>query len=643
MVDESAQPATRTFQEDLRAWQLLLVIVVAALAGGYWGLHRVVVPPPDSAGPRSIDPRIVVLAFDRVSDRGADVHLDPAVLREHLEGLRREGFQPITLQELAAFYHRGEPLPTKPVLLTFDFGYLETYSAADPVLRAMGWRAVMFLVTGRQADRNPAFIYWDRAQRMVDSGVWEIGAQGHRSYDPIPIDAAGAAGSFLTDRKWLTAAGRIETSDEFTARVRGDYEESKRAIESRLPGYRVLACASRIGFAGAVSRRDAFQISHDATADRYALGFVDDRFGANDRLSDPHRLKRLRVDPAWSRERLLQRVHAALGNPPPAVPPDVKFSAWASGSGQARLVQRELVMTGSPRADVWLPGSQWTGDWVLEADVRTDGAEVWIVQESNRPGEAWRWGGHDRGFYLQRLEWGTVSETLTTFPGGIEPGSWHRLRLVKRGSGLWVEWNGRLLADRPMYLPGTWRGNVGVVGWRPDRAVQVRLARLTLSGFPLDVRPMSERPTQADVQALIRDARSITAVSPPAGVVAAGALYESALDHNLFAILSHRYGWEVVPSIRLLPSDHPGPIGPPGTSLRGRPGAWEAEALAQVERHGWGGLRVDATALSPSDRRKLTPAIGGIERRLLEQGRRFLLADGEPASPSAAHRVYANR
>lgn len=642
----SGQPtalSARTFSEDRRAWLVLFLTALVSVTGGYWALHRAAVPPPDSVGARSADPRIVALAFDRVSDRGAEAHLDPAVLRGHLEALRGDGFQPITLRELDAFYRHAQPLPAKPVLLTFDLGYLETYSAVDPILRAMRWRAVMFLVTSRQTVRNPAFIYWDRAQRMLDSGVWEIGAQGHLSHDPIPVDDRGAVGAFLSDRKWLADAGRVETGDEFAARVRRDYQASKQAIESHLRAYRVLACASRSGLSGAAGGREVFQVNHDAMITGYPLGFVDDRFGVNHRESDPHRLKRLRVDPTWSSERLLQHVHDALRDPPPSFPAGVRFSAWASGTGLARVADGEMVMTGAPRGDVWLSGSQWASDWVLEADLRTDGTEVWIVQESTRPGEAWRWGGHDRASYLQRVEWGTVRETVATFPRGIEPNVWHHLVLIKRGSGLWIEWDGRPLADRPVYLPGTWRGHVGVVGWRTDPAAQIRFTRLTLTRYPFDVRSVSARPTQADVQALIQDARSIAALSPPAGVVVAGRWHEEAFDRELVAILARRYGWEVVPTIRVLPSRRTEPVGSVGETPRLSTDGWAADVVARAQDQGWGGLLVDTASLPPSDHPAFDAAIAHVKERLRGQERRLLLAaSGEPASVPI-HPVYASR
>jgi hypothetical protein len=193
-----------------------------------------------------------------------------------------------------------------------------------------------------------------------------------------------------------------------------------------------------------------------------------------------------------------------------------------------------------------------------------------------------------------------------------------------------------------VYLPGAWRGNVGVVGWRTEPVAQVRLARLTLSRYPFDVRVVSARPTQAEVQALIRDARSIAAVSPLAAVVAGDDLHEVGFDRELFSILSHRYGWELVPTIRLLPRDEAEPVGSSGEGPR-RPAGWAADVVARVQGEGWGGLRVDPAGLSPSDQRGFEAAVAQVERRLRGQGRRFLLATGENPALSSSHPVYASR
>ncbi|HET8759504.1 MAG TPA: polysaccharide deacetylase family protein [Nitrospiria bacterium] len=610
--------------------------------GGYWAWNRTVVAPPDLSRADSTDPRILVLAYDRVNNRGTETAVTPRALREQLEALRQEGFDPVTLQELTRFYYEGRPLPPKPILLTFDFGYLDTYDAVDPVLRAMGWRAVMFLVTSRQARRDAAYLYWDRVRRMVNSGVWEIGAQGHLSYDPIPLDERGAVGSFLLDRMWLGVAGRHESLAEFTDRVRGDYAVSKQAIESNVRGDRMLACASRIGIAGTTTR-DAFQANRDAMSSLCPLGFVEDRLGVNDRLSDPRGLKRLRVNPDWSVGDIIQRLRAALDDPPfgssdkHRAPP-----AWVADVGEVSVEHGDLVMIGSPRVDLWLPGSQWPLDWVIEADLWSNGADVWLVQESDTPGKSWRWGGNDRAIVLQRSQWGRPPETVATFPRGITSGVWHHVKLVKRGAGVWVEWDGRPLRKRPVYLSGMGRGVVGVVGWRSEGGATVRMRHLTFSRYPFEMRSVSANPSEHEVTALIRDAPTIAALSPLGGVMSGDRVQDVRFDRELLAILSHRYGWEVVPMIRVLPGREAAAFGA-SEGAPSRPSVqWSATLLDYIERNGWSGIGLDLRHLPPSARPELGDGIDQLDRRLRAQGRRFVQTTGGDkrlhASPAYASR-----
>jgi peptidoglycan/xylan/chitin deacetylase (PgdA/CDA1 family) len=637
-VSTGAHPlAARTFRRDLIAWYALFGIVVVVGGGVYWEGHRTVVPPPDPARSYATDPRILVLAYDLVTTEETETAMTPGALREQLEALRQEGFDPVTLQELRSFYHEGRPLPPKPLLLTFDFGYLDTYEGVDPILRAMGWRAVMFLATNRQVQRDGAYLYWDRVQRMVHSGVWEIGAHGHFSHDPIPLDERGAVNSVSADRNWLGTVGRYEALTEFADRVRGDYAASKRAIESNVRGYQVLACVSRVGLSGTTTR-DLFQVDREAMAPLFPLGFIDDRFGVNDRLTDPLGLKRLRVNPNWSVGDLIQRVRAALNDQPGgatdghAAPP-----AWLADTGEVRLEGGELVMIGSPRVDLWLANSQWSLDWVIEADLRTDGAEVWIVQESDTPGEAWRWGGHARAIYLQRSQWGRVTDTLARSQRGITSGAWHHVKVLKRGAGVWVEWNGRPLAERPIYLPGMWRGNVGIVGWRTGGTATLRVRHLSFAHYPFEIRSVSANPSEREIQALIREAPTIAAISPLGGIVSGDQIRDVRFDRELLAILSHRYGWQVVPTIRVLPDHEAGSSGMSDGALQG-----PAALLPVVERKGWSGLRLDVSGLSPSVRQGFEAATDQLERRLRAQGRRFVQTPERPERPRAAP-GYASR
>ena len=95
--------------------------------------------------------------------------VDPGRLRRHLGWLRRHGYSSLSLEQVIGWARRGEPLPPRSVLITFDDGYADLAEHAFPLLRAAGYSAVVFLVT-----------------RMLDGyGAWDepLGKGGHRVID----------------------------------------------------------------------------------------------------------------------------------------------------------------------------------------------------------------------------------------------------------------------------------------------------------------------------------------------------------------------------------------------------------------------------------------------------------------------------
>ena len=66
--------------------------------------------------------------------------------RRQLELLRKEGYHTVSIEQLIAFATRGEPLPDKPVCLTFDDGYSSTYELAFPLLKEFEMKATVFVI-----------------------------------------------------------------------------------------------------------------------------------------------------------------------------------------------------------------------------------------------------------------------------------------------------------------------------------------------------------------------------------------------------------------------------------------------------------------------------------------------------------------
>jgi len=131
------------------AYRLLSMVKAPALLDAYWGADR-----------------LTVLAYHRITDAAApgfqydpwNVSATPEMFARQMAYVR-EHFRVVDLVAVNDFLHRGKNLPPRPLLITFDDGYLDNYTHAYPVLKQQGFPAVIFLLTSRMDHPLPA--WWD--------------------------------------------------------------------------------------------------------------------------------------------------------------------------------------------------------------------------------------------------------------------------------------------------------------------------------------------------------------------------------------------------------------------------------------------------------------------------------------------------
>jgi glycosyltransferase involved in cell wall biosynthesis/peptidoglycan/xylan/chitin deacetylase (PgdA/CDA1 family) len=123
----------------------------------YWSALR-------ASGWLPFSDRVLVLCYHAIEDQSDDPVLalygvPPTLFAGQLDTLTKRGFSFITPDQLAAFLQAAAPLPSRPVLLTFDDGYADLIDVARDVLRPRGIEALAFVVTGSRSNTND----WDRA------------------------------------------------------------------------------------------------------------------------------------------------------------------------------------------------------------------------------------------------------------------------------------------------------------------------------------------------------------------------------------------------------------------------------------------------------------------------------------------------
>ncbi len=89
--------------------------------------------------------RLPVLMYHHIADENtSSTVISEAGFRRQMDALRDNGYTPVSLPDLLAYADGTGQLPEKPVVITFDDGYMSTYERAFPILGEYGFPAAVF-------------------------------------------------------------------------------------------------------------------------------------------------------------------------------------------------------------------------------------------------------------------------------------------------------------------------------------------------------------------------------------------------------------------------------------------------------------------------------------------------------------------
>lgn len=135
--------------------------------------------PWPSLNPQAAEARVPILMYhDVLEPKEVFFDLTPAEFEAHLQTILDNGLTPISPDQLVQHLRTGAPLPEKPVLLSFDDGYVGHYENVYPLLKKYQVPATFFVFPGKVdgAVVGRSTLTWEQLKTMAADPLVTIGS-----------------------------------------------------------------------------------------------------------------------------------------------------------------------------------------------------------------------------------------------------------------------------------------------------------------------------------------------------------------------------------------------------------------------------------------------------------------------------------
>lgn len=159
-------------------------VIVAFILGGIFlcrqGKGNYAISPQNNV-------RLPVIMYHSVlkdTSRTGDYIITPDSLEEDMAYLEKNGYTAVSAQQVLDYCKNNGSLPDKPVMITFDDGFLNNLTYALPILEKYHMKGIVNIVGSycesavEQGDHNPYYQYltWKEISALSADGTVEIGA-----------------------------------------------------------------------------------------------------------------------------------------------------------------------------------------------------------------------------------------------------------------------------------------------------------------------------------------------------------------------------------------------------------------------------------------------------------------------------------
>ncbi|KKQ93526.1 MAG: Polysaccharide deacetylase [Candidatus Levybacteria bacterium GW2011_GWA1_39_11] len=322
---------------------------------------------------------IPVLLYHGVVDNSDDANILLKDFRNQMFALKKAGWQTINIEDFYAFMESEKELPDKSFLLTFDDGRKDSYYPVDPILKALDYNAVIFVITKYSLEDKSSNYYLSKNElkRMVKSGRWEIEAHTREGHNIYKIAQDGKLGHYHSNKLWLDSENRPETEEEFINRIKTDFAIAKNDIEQGL-GTEVISFAFPFGDFGqnTVNFLKVEQIILDAAKSVYPITFYQvwpgKGYNFNYPAKDSFLIKRIEVKSDWNTEALMTILDAGKEKSLPYFDNFEKYRGWTKTWGQLTLGNNSMILDSNASttgSSAFLDGSYLWDNYSYSANI----------------------------------------------------------------------------------------------------------------------------------------------------------------------------------------------------------------------------------------------------------------------------------
>lgn len=181
---------------QLKFFQLKNWIISIVVLGVFWGVWGGL----SSASARGVEGsetgNVPILLYHHIQDlpAGASAQLrrwslTPKKFEAQMDWMVQQGFSTVTMAQLTAHLKHGTPLPSNPIVLSFDDGWKDHYTVVFPVLKKHNFVGTFFITVGSVG--HSAFMNWKELGEMSAAGM-DIQAHSmtHPHLDQLPYEKA---------------------------------------------------------------------------------------------------------------------------------------------------------------------------------------------------------------------------------------------------------------------------------------------------------------------------------------------------------------------------------------------------------------------------------------------------------------------